>query len=303
MTILVGVDAGASHTEAVLADDALHPLGRFTGPGGAVRPGGVEDAARTIADTIQGVLASAVHGCDADAVVVGAAGAGRDDERNELEAALADTLGHGTRLAVTTDAAIALEDAFGDSAGIVLNAGSGSIAYGRDPEGETRRVGGLGWQFGDDGSGYALGRAALMAIGRALDGRAPPTSLTDRLCEAVGAHDLNGVIQWAQGAGPSDVAALSPAVTAAAAAGDAVATMLIGQCARDLTQHIAALLPYFEGTQTVQVALMGGLLTPGAAVRASLERIVERELPSVHIKQIAVDPPRGALRLAARLIG
>jgi N-acetylglucosamine kinase-like BadF-type ATPase len=263
----------------------------------------VEDAARAIADTIHGALASAAHGSDIDAAVIGAAGAGRDTERKELEAALGDTFKLSTRIMVTTDAAIALEDAFGTSSGIVLNAGSGSIAYGRDPDGYIRRVGGLGWQFGDEGSGYALGRAALMEVGRALDGRSPPTSLTDDLREAIGARDVHGMIQWAQQAEPNDVAALAPAVAAAAAAGDPVAQRLIDECARDLTKHIAALLPYFEETRTVPVALMGGLLTPGTPVRASLEAMLEQELPSVSIEHDAVDPPRGALRLAARLIG
>jgi N-acetylglucosamine kinase-like BadF-type ATPase len=60
------------------------------------------------------------------------AGAGRDEERDTLQAALeADRIAGS--VAVLTDAEIALEDAFGAGPGILLTAGTGSIAYGKDP--------------------------------------------------------------------------------------------------------------------------------------------------------------------------
>src|SRR4030042_1026984 len=98
-----------------------------------------------------------------DVLVVGAAGAGREEERLALEAAL-EALRIAPRVHVTTDGAIALQSAFGDTAGIVLIAGTGSIAWARLPGGETARVGGLGAVLGDPGSGYDLGRAALRAV-------------------------------------------------------------------------------------------------------------------------------------------
>lgn len=203
---------------------------------------------------------------------------------------------------MTTDAAIALEAVFHGEHGIVLNAGSGSIAYARDPSGVVWRVGGLGWQFGDDGSGYALVRSALGVVGRAADGRGPRTQLTHRLAEAVGAGTLDDMIRWTQTADRNAVAALAPHVCEVAAGGDAPARQLVQQSAEDLADHLEALLGRFPERRDVRVALCGGLLSFGSPVRKALVAVVRERLPMLEIMDVAVDPPMGALALAAEMV-
>src|SRR5207249_10881432 len=111
-----------------------------------------------------------------DVLVVGAAGVGRDPERSELREALR-TERVAEKIVVTGDLGLALEAAFAGGPGIVLVAGGGSVAVGRTPDGVVHRRGGLGWQMGDEGSAYAIARAALAAVGVAQDGRGPATSL------------------------------------------------------------------------------------------------------------------------------
>ena len=110
-------------------------------------------------------------------MVVGAAGVGRDEERKALHAALRAE-GIAATVHITTDIEIALEAAYGKGPGIVLLAGTGSFAIARLADGSLKRQGGYGWQMGDEGSGYALGRSALTAVGRAFDGRGPATGLS-----------------------------------------------------------------------------------------------------------------------------
>lgn len=302
MKLFIGVDAGASHTEAVAADETLRPVARRRAGPGAVRPDHVGQAVRTIAELVRDTVTAAGAAGPPATLVVGAAGAGREAERDTLERSLKAALGHQTLVQITTDAAIALEAAFHGGAGIVLNAGSGSIATARDPAGVVWRAGGLGWQFGDDGSGYALGRAALAAVGRAADGRGPATALSAALAGAIGATSLDDMVRWTQAAAPHDIASLARTVCETADAGDAIATTLVDGCPNDLALHLSALLPRFPQPGRVRVALLGGLLSLGSAVRHALVARVARDLPRIEIVEEAVDPPLGALAMAARLV-
>ncbi len=301
VTVLVGIDAGASHTECVVGRDAERVLARWRGGPGAVRPGEEQEAARQFLGAITEILQQATISEPVGWVVVGAAGAGREEARTKVEQLLSDALDPGTGVHVTTDGVIALEAAFGEAPGIVVASGSGSIAYGRDATGQVWRVGGLGWRTGDEGSGYALGRAALSAVGQAIDGRGSATALTERLCGATGAESPDRLIQWAGGASTREIAALARAVVQTADDGDAVADALVEQAARDLTRHVEALLPRMHGVRRVRVALGGGLLSPESLVRHRLVAALQRDHADVELVTSRLDPAHGALGLAAKL--
>ncbi len=82
---------------------------------------------------------------------------------------------------VTTDYEIALEAAVGAGPGVVLIAGTGSAAYGRNAAGEMARAGGYGPWVGDEGSAFEIGRRAVAAVARTRDQAAPMTLLTDMI--------------------------------------------------------------------------------------------------------------------------
>ena len=294
MNVLLGIDAGGSKTVAAVSDGGRE-LARASGAAGAVRPGRAMAAAGAIATVARTALAQAglLH---AD-VMVGAAGVGREEERQALRDALRiETLAE--RLIVTTDIEIALQSAFGRNPGIVLLAGTGSFAVGHLPDGGIARQGGHGWQMGDDGSAYALGRAALVAAGRGHDDRAPHSSLEEALVRATRARDFNDLVRWSVVAGPPEIAALAPVVLEAAAAGDPVALSLRDAAVADLVAQVVALLPrYREMTEAVPVALAGGLLERDGLrgpVAAALSA-----LPGVALQDTLLDPVQGALALAA----
>jgi N-acetylglucosamine kinase-like BadF-type ATPase len=297
---LVGVDGGGSHTEAIVADQSLTIRGRARGPGSAIGPGRIEFGVRAIVGTVREALEQAGISGMPDVLVAGVAGVGRDEERLALQQALVDA-GLARRIEITTDAGIALESVFPQQPGIVLNSGSGSIAYGRDPAGVVWRAGGLGWQLGDEGSGYALGRAALGAVGRAADGRGPATVLSRSIPALAGTDSLDALIRWAGTAKVADVARLAQAVQDAAREGDAVATTLVLETAQSLADHVLVLLRRFPPGMPVALALVGGMLTAGWPVRQTLERLLADQAPQVSILSQQVDPARGALAMAARL--
>lgn len=296
MSAWVGADAGGTGTRAAVGDGrTVRSVAQ--GPGGAVRPGRVLAAAGAIAGVVrQAMMAAGV--AEADAMVVGAAGAGREPERTELEQALRGE--HvARRVRVTTDIALSLEAAFGEGPGIVVSAGTGSIAVARLPGGELRRSGGYGWQMGDEGSGYAIGRAALAAVSRALDGRGAPTPMLELVLQRARCRDAEGLVRWAGSAGPAEVAGLAPAVFRAADQGDPTAQGIADFAARELGQLVVALRAHFPAGPPVPLALAGGLLASGGALR---ERLAGRlEDAGVRVAPEPPDPLLGALALAARL--
>ena len=102
-------------------------------------------------------------------------------------------------------------------------------------------------------------------------------------------------------AGPGAIAGLAHVVQQAARAGDAVAVELVRTAGRDLADHVVTLLGRFPPEMVVPLALAGGILTPGNPVREELLALLTERAPRVSVANQAVDPPRGALTLAARL--
>src|SRR4051812_37962296 len=293
--ILIGADVGGTKTAvAVSEDDKI--VGRADGPGAAVRPGRALASAGTIVEVVRRAL-SAAGRLTGDTLVVGAAGAGRDPERDELRIALRNE-GLATSVVVTTDIEIALAAAFSDGPGIVVSAGTGSVAVGRDRAGKRHRMGGYGWQMGDEGSGYAIGRAALGAVSRAIDGRSPKTALSEKVLGATRSSDFDALIRWAAGASPAEVAALAPHVLAVAASGDPLAQGIADYAARELSQLAICLLPKMDLTPPVRVAITGGLLGPDQPLRKTLLAKLSQE-PAFEPTDAPVDSVAGALRLAA----
>src|SRR5207247_2867117 len=151
----------------------------------------------------------------AGVALVGAAGAGRAPEQQALAAAIT-AAGIASRVDVRGDVEIALAAAFGDGPGVLVNAGTGSIAYARTPDGQVHRAGGHGWQLGDEGGGYWLGRRALDAAARAEDGRGEGSTLLARLLSALGLQGFDDLVRWTSTATPAQVAALAAHVLNAA---------------------------------------------------------------------------------------
>ena len=202
---------------------------------------------------------------------------------------------------MTTDIELALAGAFESGPGIVVSAGTGSIAVGRDTNGARRRIGGYGWQMGDEGSGYAIGRAALGAVSRAYDGRSPRTALTDQVLAATRSADFDALVRWAASASPAEMAALAPHVLEIAAQGDPLAQGIADYAARELSQLAICLLPQLDAKPPIGVALTGGLLTEDRPLRRTvLARLVEN--PGLRPMDGPVDAVVGALRLATNVV-
>lgn len=272
-------------------------LARAQGPGGALRPGGAATSAAVILETARRAAAQAQIDLPAAHAVVGAAGAGRRPEQEEFAHALV-AAGVAQAAHVIGDAELALAAAFDGGPGILINAGTGSCAFARDPSGRQHRAGGYGWQLSDEGGGYWLGRRALAAAGRAQDERGDRTTLPSRVIGALGLRAFDDLIRWAATATPAQVAALAPHVLNAAREGEAVARATVAEAALELVDLVLVLARQFPGDASVPVASTGGLLLSASPLFTALRDALAARLPRARLVDRPVDPALGAVRLA-----
>jgi glucosamine kinase len=303
--IVIGLDGGGSKTRVIVADESGGTVSAVEGPGCAVRPGGVDRSADTIAALVRDALESAGMPHVVPRVLcAGVAGVGRDADRQALWQALtAREL--ADEVVVHADASVALDDAFGEDAGILLVAGTGSIAYGRSPAGAFGRCGGWGPVFGDEGSGAWIGRRALSVVTASSDGREPETALVGAVLTATQTDEVRDLVEWAAAATPAAFATLAPAVIATAQAGDLRANAILTLAAEELTLHVRALARqlFVDERAAVQVALAGGLLSPRSALRRRVEQRLKSAVPGAEVVPKEIDPARGAVRGALRFLG
>jgi glucosamine kinase len=205
---------------------------------------------------------------------------------------------------VTTDAQIALDDAFGDGPGILLIAGTGSVAFGRSPTDEQDRCGGWGPLLGDEGSALWLVRRALNAASAAADGREPETALLGALLTSTECTEADEFIAWIANASNTDIASLAPIVLTTAEGGDLRANTITAMAAEELVLHVRTLARrlFVDERAAVSVAFSGGLLTRGSLMRKLVEHRLRSAVPGATVRHEIVDGARGAVRRALKEI-
>jgi N-acetylglucosamine kinase-like BadF-type ATPase len=260
MKLFLGVDGGQSSTKAVIGDEAGRVLG--AGAGGPCNHAGAGEGRARLERGVTGAVnaACAAAGLNASTVRFEAACFGMSGGPEDKQAILAGVVSAG-RWIVTHDAAIALAGATESGQGIIVIAGTGSMAWGRNGEGRTARAGGWGYVYGDEGGGFDIVRQAMRAALRMEEGWGPPTTLRAALLEAAGARDANDALhrfytdEWPR----SRVAALAPLVDAAAADSDAAARGILNNAAQELAWLAGAVRgQLWEPGKPVEVAYAGG---------------------------------------------
>lgn len=299
MTFYIGVDGGGTKTRAVVVDREGVEHGRAEGRAAVANAGSPSVAAASVRDVCLAALADADSAAPARAVWAGLAGAGREAARSAVELELS-RYGIADVCRIGTDVVGAFHDVFPTGPGILLIAGTGSIAWGRAEDGREGRVGGWGHHVGDEGSGYAIGLDALRRVARNADGRAPGTILRDLLLERLGVDAVEKLVTWAGEAGKREVAALAPTVVEAAGDGDSVAGEILVTAVEELEGHVVTILDRLgPWTHPPKVALSGGLLRVGEPLRGQMERVLARHrleaLPG------RPDAARGAANLALEI--
>ena len=297
--IAVGVDAGGTSTVAASSHGGTFVAERRGGPANA-SSAGPASAAATIAATVRDVAG----GADPQTLFVAAAGAGRADARDALLAALHAAFPATASIAVEDDTRVALRATIADGPGVVLIAGTGSVAYAEHGE-RNARVGGAGYLLGDEGSAFAIGLAAVRALARTYDGRASEDETTALAARALGAPDRDALLRGVYGA-PLDVAriaALAPAIVAFAGKGNRTSTKIVQEASRELGDLVkAAVRAAGLNDASPAIVFAGGLLRENSLLSFLLETRVVNDVPGCSVLRARDEPARAALRFAEALV-
>lgn len=296
MTLVIGVDGGGTLTRAVIIDERGREISRGGSSGAVVTAGAPEAAAEAVSEAVHTAAERGGVVLPVDGLWAGLAGASLATSRQAVAAEL-EAAGLAERVVVGTDVEAAFHDAFGQGPGILLIAGTGSIAWARNTTGAVVRVGGWGERLGDEGSGFAIGAAALRAIAQADDGRAPATALRELVLERLSLDRPDGLIGWAATATKGAVAALAPLVSRASAEEDPVAAAILTTAVADLCLHLGTVLERTDPwPEPPELVLWGGLIGDGGPLRGPMTEALAGF--SVRLSSGEVDPAMGAAKLA-----
>jgi len=300
--LFVGIDAGGSKTLArAFSVGGERVFETETGPMDLPSLGQAE-CSRRLTVLRQHLEASLPVGTEVERVVLGAPGFGEVKRWTQAWEEVAASALAGWRPSVHNDVRLAFYAAFPAGQGILVLAGTGSMAWGGSDHREARS-GGWGHWFGDEGSAFYLGRKALQAAAAASDGRGPATVLTTSILQATGAPDLWTAVEGLvvePATYRSKVALLAKAVDRAAAEGDVVAGGIVDAAGRHLALHADAVNRELGGNG-LRVARAGGAFNSTGLTQQFDRHLAELGLPPS--EATAPDPVAGAFVLARRETG
>lgn len=261
---MMGIDGGGTGVRVVLAGADLAVLGQ--GEAGGVNPNVqtpavAENHLRTAIQ--QAITTAHIDPAHITTVTVGIAGTSYNDSSGDWLRRALNNIVPQAQVIVSSDAEIALVGAHGAACGVIVMAGTGSVAYGIDRQGRHARAGGFGFLLGDEGSGYWLGREAIAAVTQSFYEHDQPTSLTEPVLATLALRDPDHIIEWVYASRPDKnktIVSLAPHVLQCAAENDALARDIVQRGALALSQLVKSILRQL-GDSTLPIAFGGSILT------------------------------------------
>jgi N-acetylglucosamine kinase-like BadF-type ATPase len=302
MRYVLGLDGGGTKTECVLVDESRRVVAASRGgPSNPMRVG-FGGALAAVSDAVRMAMANGkVSNNDVASLCAGLAGTAYPESGRKMRLLLEEEF-PGKLVRVCTDMELTLE-AIGDGAAIVLIAGTGSAAVGRDARGNTARVGGHGYLLGDEGSAYHAGQRAVLESLRHFERTGTDTAMGKTILSEVGAStwaDLQSRVY----AAPDEVfPRLFPAMLVAAEAADATACSLLDDCAAALAELVGDLAERLQ-LQSLDflLAKTGGMLGRSAWFDERLIHHLRKAAPHARLSDLRLSPAEAAAHLALRLL-
>jgi glucosamine kinase len=293
----LGIDGGGSKTSCTVGDEDSILATVVTGASNVTRV--KETRAReSLHQAIREACAAAgVAPAQLQRTCIGVAGAGRDEVAAIVRRIVAEMV--PGKIEVVGDMAIALEAAFGAGPGVIVIAGTGSIAYGRDAQGRTARAGGWGFAISDEGSAHWIGRRAVREALRAQD-EDPSSPFLEKLMRFSHSRSLDELVRAANS--NMDFAALFSEVVAMAGVGNSIALGILSEAGAELA-HLAAIVMgrlFLKADSSIPLAMAGGVFRYASLVREVFYNEIHRLHPALELRTEIVEPVRGALQMARR---
>ncbi|MBP1765167.1 MAG: gspK 1, partial [Firmicutes bacterium] len=220
--------------------------------------------------------------------------AGLDTKKDEMaltsivKQALADAKITADAIHLCNDAMLTLKGSIGRNNGVLLAAGTGSIACGITKEGQETRVGGWGHLVGDEGSGYSIGKAAITQALKSYDGREKSSGLPAAILQELSCANAEELVQWVYSSrfSVAQVAALTPSIVRLAEGGDEQAETIIGDACQELENMAYTVIKKLD-LLTVDFSL---ILTGGVLKNQFVRRQLMKQLTDTRPGLQALDP-------------
>jgi N-acetylglucosamine kinase-like BadF-type ATPase len=303
---VIALDGGGTKVNAVVTDSVGRVLGGGTaGPCNIASMTVAEAFASARAAGMAALTSAGMTAADVTAVCAGVAGTSFTQRRVDFAAAIRAFCPNAA-VAVEPDYAIALTGATGGSPGIVVIAGTGSVAYGEDARGRGFRAGAYGYLIDDAGSGYGVGRQALAAVLKAADHTGKTTKLTKAVLAALELQDVGAIISGVYGGTITRVKIAALANTTAQVAhedGDEVAAAIIVQAANALAQLAAAVAHelFPNPASPFPIVATGSMWKAGAVLTDAFRSAVHQLAPGAVLANAKESPLLGAVRRAVAM--
>lgn len=320
MSLVLGIDGGGTKTVCVLVDDTGQVLSRGEAGASNYQSVGKKVAFSSIQSAIAGAIAqsrpkkaiASLGTVRVEAICLGLAGVGRSSDVQVVQSFVqqlqsSDALPitwtlQPSNIVICNDALVALVGGLGHAVGIVAIAGTGSIVFGQNSQGCTKRVGGWGNILGDAGSAYHIAVSGLRAAMRAYDGCDLQTSLQERIREHLSLssiEDLVEVIYRQQKSNVAEIAALAPIIDREAASGDEVSLRIIEDAVKELVQATQVVIhALFSPAEVIEVVTTGSVWQGLSLMRQRFEASLVQRKPLAKILVPRYEPAYGAALLA-----
>jgi len=300
----LGIDGGGTKTTCAVGDEVRLLATATAGPSNIVRVGETQARHSLTQAVRQACAACGVPPEDVVRTCVGGSGAARPELAAIVRSILAAIL--PSPVDVVGDMETSLEAAFGDGPGVIVIAGTGSIAYGRDTTGNTLRAGGWGFEIGDEGSAHWIGRTAVIALLRASDLKGEVVlgaPVVKALFKTLDVHSLLDLARAANSVPAPDFASLFPAI---AGSDDSLSRQVLGIAGRELAELASIVIRRLfaqDSVPSVPVAMIGGVFRHAALVQEAFYNELRNLSPRACVLPQVVDPVEGALRMARKTAG
>jgi len=298
----LGFDGGGTKTDCVLAGADGRILARATaGPSNPLR-GGYTRAWFSLSDAADLVLShEKITSNHIRGICAGLGGAGRPGVVQRVQTFFQRGFPNA-EVDVTTDLEIALEAAFGSGEGMVLIAGTGSAAFGRDASGRTARAGGRGPWFSDEGSAFDIGRNAVRAVLLAEENRGPSTVLSERLFPSLQARGWDSVLDQVAKDPDKVFPKVFPLVAELADHGDPVSREILFVAAASLGSLALCVADQLGGRdRELRIAKLGGAHGRSEYFDAAVNEELARVLPRFQLVELSMSPAEAAVGIAVRV--
>lgn len=265
MRLYLGIDGGGTKTAAIIRDECGVERGSGVGGPGNIANNDDRMLGKSLRSAVQSALsaASLPYTTRFTAACAAVAGYSAPQRLEAFEALLLMEV-PADRYTVEPDYKAAYWGATHGGPGVIVIAGTGAVAFGRNAEGEERKEDGLGFLLGDRGSGFNLG---LRVLRYTLEQMQAGTcdALATAVLQHTGAQSANEIVQWLYAEfSPPKVASLSPVVGELAEAGDEAARWHVAEMARRLRHSVRQVRHALWLPRDVSVYPMGGLWQLGS---------------------------------------